>query len=147
MPRQLLATVIYEQSLMKEAKPRDFRVFMKKENVNYYTDLQGVKLYGDEIPLNELYYNPVNLDKIRLLENRKGKWNEKAECYTLNMNRRAKKASIKNFILEDVKHRDHNSLLLGKMADNNFNLDVSSPLTPFLGFSIALTTFISKFGC
>lgn len=57
LPRQLLATVIYEQSIMKEAKPRDFKVFMKKHEVNYYTDLQGVKLYEEEIPLNELYYH------------------------------------------------------------------------------------------
>ena len=132
---------------MKEAKPRDFKVFLKKENVNYYTNLSGVKLYDEEVPLNELYYHQGNQDKIRLLENRKGKWNEKAECYTLNMKKRAKKASIKNFILEETSNPEYNCLLLGKVKDNSFNLDVSFPLTPFLAFCIGLTTFVSKIGC
>lgn len=49
-----------------------------------------------------------------MLSNRQGKWNEKVECYTLNMKKRAKKASIKNFILEDPKNPNVDSLLLGK---------------------------------
>lgn len=47
MPRELLATIVYDQAIMKEAKPRDFRIFIKKPDINYYKDLKGTKLYED----------------------------------------------------------------------------------------------------
>ena len=95
----MMATIVYEQTILKEARPRDFKVFLRKPSINYYKDLIGVKLYDDEIPLNELYNIHNNREKILKFENRKGKWNDKAECYTLNMRKRAALPSIKNFIL------------------------------------------------
>ena len=53
----MLATIVYDQAFMKEAKPRDFRIFIKKPDVHYYKDLKGTTLYEEEIPLNELFYH------------------------------------------------------------------------------------------
>lgn len=63
------------------------------------------------------------------------------------MKKRAKIASVKNFIAEPVNLLEHNSILMGKVGENFFNLDLSYPLSPFIGFFVGLSAFVSKFGC
>lgn len=60
----------------------------------------------------------------------------------LNMKGRAKLASVKNFMLEDFKGND--ALLLGKIDENIYNLDVYYPLTTLQGTAIALSSFAYK---
>ena len=100
VPRELLATVEYETNFFGSTRPRDFKVYMLKPGIKYY-ELAGTKLGEEEVPLNELYCSPTNKEKIIFLNNRKPEWNESAGGYMLNFRGRAKKASIKNFIIDD----------------------------------------------
>ena len=52
------------------------------------------------------------------MQNRKPEWNEKIKGLMLNVGGRVKKASIKNFILEDINNNDVARLLFGKLEDN-----------------------------
>ena len=63
----------------------------------------------------------------------------------LNFNGRAKKASIKNFILEAFSKEE--LMMLGKIDEDSFRVDVAHPLNSFIGFGIALSSFGSKIGC
>jgi Tub family len=51
--------------------------------------------------------------------------------------------SIKNFILED-KPNDKDLVIFGKITENRFNMDVSYPISPYIAFTIALTSFDSR---
>ena len=91
----------------------------------------------------------MNRDKIHCFSNRKPVWNEKQGGYILNFDGRAKKASIKNFIVEDetIEEEDKEVMMLGKLSEDDFRMDVRYPLSPYVGFGITLSAFGSKIGC
>ena len=60
------------------------------------------------------------------------------------MGGRAKIASIKNFILEDPATNGEDVMLLGKIDDHVFNLDLHYPLNPLIGAAIGLSSFLYK---
>ena len=70
----------------------------------------------------------------------------------LNFKGRAKKASIKNFIIErqgveeSVDPEEKEIMMFGKLDDDEFRMDLKYPLTPYIGFGIALSTFGGKIG-
>lgn len=64
--------------------------------------------------------------------------------YSLNMKGRAKLPSIKNFILESPSEEGRDIVLLGKMEENEFSLDIHHPISPSIGLTIALTSFVHK---
>jgi hypothetical protein len=103
-------------------------------------------MYEDEIPLNQLYENPQNRDKIWVFRNRKPKWIESLGGYMLNFKGRVEVASIKNFILEQ-KEEGPEIMLFGKVNDSKFNLDMMSPISPLICFGLALSTFDSRIMC
>ena len=77
-----------------------------------------------------------------MLVSRKPEWSESQGSYYVKFHGKVKKTSLKNFILED---KDNNErITFGKIRDNEYQADLWSPLTPFIGFSIALTTFVSS---
>jgi tubby-related protein 1 len=49
------------------------------------------------------------------MQNRKPSWNESIKGYMLYFGGRVKKASIKNFILEDEDHPETARLIFGKL--------------------------------
>lgn len=53
--------------------------------------------------------------------------------------------SVKNMIIEGEDKRQ--ALLFCKEDDNDFRLEVSHPLSPFLAFAIILTSFDYKLLC
>lgn len=65
----------------------------------------------------------------------------------LNFRGRVGRPSIKNFILEEVNESNHEVLLFGKASDSKFNMDISGPLSPMIGFAIALSSFDSRIMC
>ncbi len=81
------------------------------------------------------------------MTNRKPEWNEKIKGFMLNFGGKVKKPSIKNFILEDEANPETARLLFGKIDENEFRLDFGEPISPIVGFGIALSTFGSKIGC
>jgi len=38
-------------------------------------------------------------------------------------------------------------MLFGKINENMFNMDIGSPLSPYLAFGVALSSFDEKFFC
>ena len=59
------------------------------------------------------------------------------------MRGRASLASIKNFILEDA-ISGADAVLLGKIEDDIFNIDIFSPLNTISATAIALSNFFYK---
>lgn len=68
------------------------------------------------------------------------------KSYALNFEGRAKKGSVKNFILQDVSRPNYPRVFFGKMDEDEFRLDISTSLAPLVGFGIALSTFGGKIG-
>lgn len=75
---------------------------------------------------------------------RKSKWNEKERIHYLNMKGRAKIASVKNFILEDTEKEGADILLLGKIKEEVYNMDLHWPLNTLEASAIALSSFLYK---
>lgn len=81
------------------------------------------------------------------MANRKPTFNETIKGYMLNFGGRVKKASVKNFILEDVDEPENARVLFGKITDDDFRLDMTKPVNPVVGLGIALAQFGGKIGC
>ena len=96
-----------------------------------------------------MFYKSNNKNKIHCFSNRKPVWNEKQGGYILNFEGRAKKASIKNFILEDetIEEEEKEVMMLGKLTEDDFRMDIKNPLSPYVGLGIALSAFETKIGC
>ncbi|KAL7536741.1 hypothetical protein ACHAXR_007363 [Thalassiosira sp. AJA248-18] len=96
-----------------------------------------------------------NLDKLVRLENKPPSWNEEVGAYVLNFNGRVTMASVKNFQLcDEIRNAPANSnasqqntMQFGRIAKNEFSLDVQWPMSLFQAFSVALSSFDSKLGC
>lgn len=144
-PRELLATIVYQTNMFQSGKPREFFVYVKKRQYGYYKDFRGVKMYEDEVGLNELFVHEQNREKVVVLQNRKPVWNEAIGGHMLNFRGRVGCASIKNFILDDPLGRE--AVLFGKKDENDFTLEVSDPISPYLAFCVALSAFDSKLIC
>ena len=79
--------------------------------------------------------------------NKKPEWNEEIEGYMLNFGGKVKKASVKNFILEDQSNPENARMVFGKVLEDEFRMDVGHPLSPFIAAGIAISAFGSKIGC
>lgn len=93
-----------------------------------------------------MYEYPENKSKIIEYKNRKPVWLESISGYMLNFKGRVDCPSIKNFILED-KPDGKDLVIFGKITDNKFNMDVSYPITPYIAFGVALSSFDSRIMC
>jgi len=69
------------------------------------------------------------------------------EAHVLDFRGKAKVPSEHNFILmrhdKDTK-KDEEVMLLGKVNDNEFNMEIRWPLSVLQGFSIAIASFAFK---
>lgn len=64
----------------------------------------------------------------------------------LNFRGRVERPSIKNFILEEgINGAD--VVLFGKVNDNKFNFDISSRISTYIAFALALSSFDSRLMC
>jgi tubby-related protein 1 len=64
----------------------------------------------------------------------------------LNFRGRVERPSIKNFILEESVNGP-DVVLFGKVNDNKFNFDVSSRISAYIAFALALSSFDSRLMC
>lgn len=71
-PRQMIATIVYRTEILGSTRPRQFTVYLKKEEFKYYKDLKGVKMYEQQVPLSDLYHNfQENMDKMFVFKTKK----------------------------------------------------------------------------
>lgn len=91
-----------------------------------------------------LYKMEENKGKIFKFRNRKAVFSEAVKGYILNFGGRVQKASSKNFILEDV-IASREVMMIGKLEEDIFRMDVSWPLKPYVAFCVCLANFDSKF--
>ena len=83
-------------------------------------------------------------DRFEELSSIRPKWNAKRKDMQLNFKGRCKVTSAKNFQLEMPRSMKEKTgvtkLLFGKIAENEFVLDYSTPLSEVQAFAAALTT-------
>ncbi|KAL4466569.1 hypothetical protein ABPG72_010620 [Tetrahymena utriculariae] len=106
----------YETNIMAE-QPRKFtaKVFNYKENK--FIDLKS-------------------LDPI---------YNQETQTYQLNFYGRAKKASARNFQVQDINDEDQIFLLHGKNTKNSFSVDFSYPLNILQAFTFSIVSISKKY--
>ncbi|XP_036414871.1 tubby-related protein 3-like [Colossoma macropomum] len=68
-------------------------------------------------------------------------WNEEKQEYVMDFNGRVKKGSVKNFQLACSDSPDKLVMQFGRVDENRFVLDYSSPLCALQAFTIALSCF------
>ena len=84
---------------------------------------------------------------LSVMKNREPKWNATAKMYQLDFHGRATLASCKNVQLTDVGGNGNDArLLVGKVGDNTFNVDFSTPFSALQAFGFALVVFESSRG-
>ena len=64
----------------------------------------------------------------------------------LNFRGRVEKPSIKNFIMEEVINGP-DVIVFGKVNENKFNFDISSRISAYIAFAVALSSFDSRLMC
>ena len=65
----------------------------------------------------------------------------------LNFNGRVTMASVKNFQLVDPDEQNAVVLQFGRVAKDEFTMDLQWPLSPLQAFGITLSSFDSKIAC
>lgn len=68
-------------------------------------------------------------------------------AYVLNFNGRVTMASVKNFQLVDPEEQNSVVLQFGRVAKDEFTMDMQWPITPFQAFAVTLSSFDSKIAC
>lgn len=88
-----------------------------------------------------------NMRDIIYMINKPPRWNEQVGAYVLNFNGRVTMASVKNFQLVDPE--DQNSVILqfGRVAQDEFTMDMQWPICPLQAFAITMSSFDSKIAC
>ena len=96
--------------------------------------------------MNTLYDYPQNKPRIRVMHNRQPVWVNEIGGYMLNFRGRVEKPSIKNCIMEEVINGPH-VIVFGKVNENKFNFDISSRISAYIAFAVALSSFDSRLMC
>ena len=141
--QRITGTAHYDQTFSISSKPRALDLYIPRPTESYTVNEQM-----QSIDLRQLYEGPNRVNYIKLV-NRQPKWDEIRKAYVLDFKGKASVKSPKNFILIDSELPEHQPdvMLLGKCADNEFNLDVSYPLNPLQAFEVAITAMAFKMGC
>ena len=84
---------------------------------------------------------------LAFLINKPPRWNEQVGAYVLNFNGRVTMASVKNFQLVDPDEHNIVVLQFGRVAKDEFTMDMQFPISPFQAFAITLSSFDSKIAC
>ncbi|CAG9330012.1 unnamed protein product [Blepharisma stoltei] len=111
----------------------------EKLKVKYESNILGDTPRSLEVKL----WDEENKEEVTL-NNVPPRWNERAECYTLNFYGRVSRASAKNFQLVMPDDPDTIYFMFGKISTENFHLDYRSPLSMFQAFAIGLASLSRK---
>lgn len=73
-------------------------------------------------------------------------WSEKLHAYVLDFRGRARKPSVKNFIIQSEDFKSE-CITFGKLDENVYSLDVSWPFSIYQAFALAASSIAFKIGC
>jgi tubby and related proteins len=139
--RKELAAVMYAANVLGSRGPRKMQVA-----------IPAVHEDGTSLPRNPndeilTHIKEKNLRELVYLINKPPRWNEQVGAYVLNFNGRVTMASVKNFQLVDPDEQNTVVLQFGRVAKDEFTMDMQWPITPFQAFAITLSSFDSKIAC
>jgi hypothetical protein len=133
---------------------KDFNVFFGDHKNNY------IKIMNIKYSLNffeffhlrkmniEIFKKIENGNEIIIkLKNKMPLWSNKYNLYQLafNNNNRVKFKNKKNFII--INENNTNLIECGKKDKNNYSLDFVNPISPFMAFSICVSSLVTKITC
>ncbi|CAG9823064.1 unnamed protein product [Phaedon cochleariae] len=143
LPRQELASVIYDTNVLGFKGPRKMTVLIPG-----MVDEQRVILYPqDESEGLIESWKAKNTGNIIELHNKTPVWNDETQSYVLNFHGRVTQASVKNFQIVHDSDADYVVMQFGRVAEDVFTMDYRYPLCALQAFAIALSSFDSKLAC
>nr|CAI5824796.1 unnamed protein product [Callosobruchus analis] len=144
LPRQELASVIYDTNVLGFKGPRKMTVIIP----GMVSDEQRVQIYpqDDSESLIESW-KAKNMDNLIELHNKTPVWNDDTQSYVLNFHGRVTQASVKNFQIVHDSDPDYVVMQFGRVAEDVFTMDYRYPLCALQAFAIALSSFDSKLAC
>jgi len=137
--RQELGAVMYQ---IQKNKMRHMEVITPVLDADTTRATQFRPMYKKETMVS--LYKAGQKHNMLLQSNRHPRWDADRNCLVMNFGKRVKLPSVKNFILEDK--MGNKTLLFGRVGDDQFNLDVSYPISIFQGFCIALSSIYARHG-
>jgi tubby-related protein 1 len=139
--RKEMGGVMYAANVLGHKGPRKMQVALPQVD----EEGQIVHTSGDNDLIRRIkeheYYNTV------YLINKPPRWNDQVGAYVLNFQGRVTMASVKNFQLVDPDAQDTVVLQFGRVAKEEFTMDMHYPITPFQAFAATLSSFDSKIAC
>jgi hypothetical protein len=141
--KEEVAAVIYEPNFLGHNGPRKMNVLIPAMQPD------GRRAPPDPLKrgLKQTLSAPSGDQSVVSLFNKVPQWNDETQSFVLNFNGRVSLASVKNFQIVHNMDLEHIALQFGRIAVNEFSLDVQYPFSLLQAFGIALTSFDSKVAC
>lgn len=144
--RKDLGAVMYAANVLGSRGPRKMQVAIPsvdESGVAAMTRNSSASIEGDILTR----MRDRSLRDLAYLINKPPRWNEQVGAYVLNFNGRVTMASVKNFQLVDPDEQNAVVLQFGRVAKDEFTMDMQWPITPFQAFAVTLSSFDSKIAC
>lgn len=142
--RQELGTVLYRSNILGSRGPRQMKILVPKvgrdNRRHMFRPMEPEHTMLEKYKVNDS-------DDMCVLVNKPPKWNDQVGAYVLNFNGRVTQASVKNFQLVDEKKPENVVLQFGRVAKDDFTMDISWPLSPLQAYAICLSSFDYKIAC
>ncbi|KAF7647160.1 hypothetical protein LDENG_00176580 [Lucifuga dentata] len=142
--RQELAAICYETNVLGFKGPRKMTVIIPGMTKN--DERVCIRPKSDIDTLLVRHANG-NTDNLVTLANKSPSWNEQTQSYVLNFHGRVTQASVKNFQIIHPDNEDYIVMQFGRVAEDVFSMDYSSPLCALQAFAITLSSFDGKLAC
>lgn len=144
VPRQELASVIYDTNVLGFKGPRKMTVIIP----GMTADQQRVTIYPrDESEGLIESWKAKNMDNLIELHNKTPVWNDDTQSYVLNFLGRVTQASVKNFQIVHDSDAEYVVMQFGRISEDVFTMDYRYPLCALQAFGIALSSFDNKLAC
>lgn len=144
LPRQELASVIYDTNVLGFKGPRKMTVILPGMTLEH----QRVTIYPqDESEGLIESWKAKNMDNLIELHNKTPVWNDDTQSYVLNFHGRVTQASVKNFQIVHDSDPEYIVMQFGRVAEDVFTMDFRYPMCALQAFAIALSSFDSKLAC
>lgn len=142
--RHQLGAVLYESNILGSKGPRRMTIILPSVDGGHSNSIQPTD--PEDTITNR--FKARQMDGLQMLVNKNPQWNDGLQAYVLDFHSRVTMASVKNFQLIDENDPKENVLLqFGRVAKDEFTMDISYPLSPLQGFGICLTSFDYKLAC